>query len=76
MIIWCLIFLRCGANQDEMGGLCLVKSSLRLFIKNAVDEDQDDTRGHVSDTAKYEYLLLIRYTCNLQYMNQEKYIQV
>ena len=53
-----------------MGGLCLVKSSLRLFIKNAVDKDRDDTIGYVSDTAKYEYLLLIRY------MNQEKYIQV
>ena len=59
MIIECLIFLRCGANQDDMGGLRLVKLSLRLFIKNAVDKDRDDTIGYVIDTTKYEDLLLI-----------------
>ena len=59
MIIECLIFLRCGANQDDMGGPCLVKSSLRLFIKNAVDKDRGDTIEHVSGTSKYEDILLI-----------------
>ena len=70
MIIECLIFQRCGVNQDDMGEPYLVKLSLMLFINNAVDKDRDDTIGHVSGTSKYEDILWI------WYINQETYIPV